>query len=174
MRLSSKILVKASTLSMWGTAVAMAGYFSVGSTNNAPCWCAQTPGGKTGLNSPTSEADANPLTASSKPAYIWLSSSLRRRLGIAGCCWQIHLCPSLFTCRRSPLSVCRNTLIKLNRDWPRSWVSLTSFPWITGELTLRSAETRSHTPGSVSARTVPAGACRSIASSCVSLLPSAV
>ena len=43
----------------------------------------QTPHDKAGLNSPTLEAAATQLTEGSKPAYVWLRSSLIRRLGIS-------------------------------------------------------------------------------------------
>lgn len=49
-----------------------------GSVDDSPYQYKPSPSDRTGLNSPTSEAGATPLTAASKPAYICLISSLRR------------------------------------------------------------------------------------------------
>lgn len=167
MGLSTEILVKATLRSCSGRWCHVGRWLS--SAGNAPYWCNPSPDENTGLNSPTSEAGATPLTAGSKPAHICHPSSLRRC-----CCWQILLCPSLSTWRRS-LFPCTGTSLSKSTEAGQDLWLVFNFPklqhrgHITPEITLWSAGTQSHSMSLVSAQTTSAGTSQGFTCSSCSL-----
>lgn len=115
-----------------------------------------------------------PVTAGSKPAYIRLSSSLIRRLGLA----DGFLYAPLFLHTEDPLYPYAGTSLSKSTETGQDlWLVCLHFPksqYSTRINPAVSAEALSHRLGLVSAQTIPAGTCRSIDTSHVSLLPLAL